>query len=353
MATRTTFPTRFGEIEIGSDLPPHLIAEIGLNHNGSVELAKKMIFEAAVAGASFVKFQKRSPADLALPSFLDAPFEKCPALGKTQREVRNRLELSLKAYRELKEYAEGLGLVFFASAFDIPSLDFLLEVGVEIIKIASHSITFGPLLERVAASRLPVICSFGGTTEAERDRAFELLRNNPLVILHCVSSYPTADSLIKLDTIPYLRERYGVPVGFSSHEQGIEFSAASTVLGAAMLERHFTLDRAMVGLDHGISLTPPEFAELARRVKRLAQGRGVSRGLLPEESGAKFNYHVAVCTRIALPAGTTLTEEMLCCKQPLGDPARFFTGFEFADILGKKVLRPLASDIAIPRDAVG
>lgn len=353
MAVRTTFTTAFGSIEIGEGLPTHLIAEIGLNHNGSRDLAMEMIYQAALSGATFVKFQKRSPEDLATAAFLDAPFEKCPAMGRTQREVRNRLELSLQDYVGLREYAESLGLVFCASAFDLPSLDFLIEAGVSVIKIASHSITNGPLLEKLAATTLPVICSFGGTTEAERDRAFDILKGNPLVILHCVSSYPTSDTLVKLDTIPYLAKRYGVPVGFSSHEEGIDFSVASSVLGAAMIERHFTLNRAMVGLDQSISLLPGEFSEMAEKVRRLQKGRGVSTGLMEEEKGAKYNYHVAVCSLGTIPAGTLITEEMLVCKQPLKDPALYFTGMEVEAVVGKKALVDIPADTGIERSALG
>jgi sialic acid synthase SpsE len=352
MALRTTFNTGLGELEIGEGLPPHLIAEIGLNHNGSLELAEQMIFQASLSGASIVKFQKRSPKDLAVAAFLDAPFEKCPAMGKTQRIVRERLELSLDEYRRLRAYAESLGLIFCASAFDLPSFEFLQQAGVPIIKLASHSVTNGPLLQKVADSKLPVICSFGGTTEEERDRAFALLKNNPLVILHCVSSYPTQDQLVKLDTIGYLRERYQVPVGFSSHEEGIDISVAATLLGACMVERHFTLDRAMVGLDQPISLTPNEFSEMAQKIRRLQKVRGVNAGVMPEEQAAKYAYHVAVCSVEEIPAGTRISEAMLTCKQPLGDPEKYFTGFELDQVAGRTAKQAIAADTPIPRDAI-
>ncbi len=349
MALRTTFHTRLGDVEIGEGLPPHLIAEIGLNHNGSAELAREMIYQAAISGASMVKFQKRSPKDLAVASFLDAPFEKCPALGKSQRIVRNRLELSLEEYVSLREYAESLGLIFFASAFDLPSFEFLQQAGVEIIKLASHSITNGPLLQAVADSGMAVISSFGGATEQERDRAFDILKGNPLVILHCVSSYPTQDHLVKLDTIPYLQQRYRVPVGFSSHEEGIDISVAATLLGACMIERHFTIDRAMIGLDQPISLQPREFSDMAQRIRRLQKVRGVTTGLMAEEKGTKQAYHVAVCSRGAISAGTVISPDMLCCKQPLGDPDKFFTGFELDQVVGKSLTEDLPADTPVPK----
>lgn len=352
MAPKTVFPTPFGAMEIGADLPPVLVAEIGLNHNGSPELAKELIHQAALSGASFVKFQKRSPADLAVAALLDAPFAKCPTLGRTQRQVRERLELPLDAYVDLRRYAESLGLVFCASAFDLPSLEFLMRAGVSVLKVASHSVTNGPLLRAVAATGLPVICSLGGATESERDTAVRLLRGSPLVLLHCVSRYPTPDELMRLDTIPYLAGRYGLPAGLSSHEEGIDFSAAATVLGAAMLERHLTLDRAMVGLDHGISLLPAEFAALARRVRRLSKGRGIATGLLEAERDTKNAYHVAVCSRGAIARGTILTADLLTCKQPLTDPANYFTGLEESAVIGRRAVADIAADTPIRRQDV-
>ncbi|TRO82371.1 N-acetylneuraminate synthase family protein [Desulfuromonas acetexigens] len=352
MTIRTVFPTATGSIEIGDGLPTHLIAEIGLNHNGSEELARDMIRQAAIAGATFVKFQKRSPADLATADFLDAPFEKCPAMGRTQREVRERLELPLSTYKRLREYAESLGLVFFASAFDLPSLDFLLHAGVQIIKIASHCFTHGPLLQRIAELNLPVIASIGGTTIEEREKSLDILHDNPLVLLHCVSSYPTPDTMATLDTIAHMRERYGVPVGFSSHEVGIDLSVASSLLGACMIERHFTLNRAMIGLDQPISLEPPEFAEMALKVRRLKAARGIAQGLHEAEKAAKYAYHVAVCSSELIPAGTVIKPEMLVCKQPLADPKCFFTGLELDVVVGQVAKIDLAADSAIPRDAV-
>jgi sialic acid synthase SpsE len=352
MKRRTSFPAGPGFFEIGEGLPTYLIAEIGLNHNGSEELARELIYEASVAGASFVKLQKRDPGSLATAAFLDAPFEKCPLLGSTQRQVRERLELTLDEYRRLAAYAEGLGLVFFASAFDLPSLEFLVEAGVSIIKIASHSITNGPLLERVADQNLAVVASLGGATEEEQDRAVNILSSNPLVLLHCVSAYPTPDGATCLDTIGHLERRYGVPVGFSSHEVGIDVSVAASVLGACMVERHFTLSRSMVGLDHTISLEPDEFAEMARRISRIHTCRGISTGLDDREAGARNNYHVSICAATNIAAGTILEPSMLTCKQPLRDSDSYFTGLEMDSVVGKKAASDLDADSAVPRSAV-
>ena len=352
MSIRVKFPTPNGMIEIGEGLPAYLISEIGLNHNGSEELAREMIYQSALSGATFVKFQKRSPSDLATADFLDAPFEKCPVLGSTQRVVRERLELPLDMYIRLREYAESLGLVFFASAFDLPSLHFLFEAGVNIVKIASHSITNGPLLDELAKRKTPVIVSLGGTTAKERDMAISVLKNNPMVLLHCVSAYPTPDSLVKIDTIEELKQRYGIPVGFSSHEVGIDISVAASLLGACMIERHFTLKNSMVGLDHGISLEPEAFSEMANKINRLRQIRGKVEDVQDAEKMAKNAYHVAICAAHKIPKGTVITEDLLVCKQPLTDASIYFTGMEVSVILGSTALVDLDSDKAIPRDSV-
>jgi len=341
-----------GRVEVGDNLPCLLIAEIGLNHNGSVTLAHNLIEAAARSGASVVKFQKRSPADLATAHFLDAPFPKCPLLGKTQREVRNRLEFSFEQLKELRDHALELGLLFSMSVFDGPSLQVALALKLEMIKIASHSITNLPFLRAVAETRYPTILSMGAATWEERDRAYEILMENPLAIMHCVSAYPCPEALVKLDTIQELRRRYSRVIGYSGHEAGMDISVAAAVLGAALIERHFTINRSMVGLDHLISLEPQEFAEMARRIRYVEKSRGVITGIAAEELAARTNYHVAVCARRPIRMGQIIQAEDLSCKQPLRDQQQFFLGYEVDSVVGKRALRNLEADQAIAREAV-
>jgi len=339
-------------VEVGDGLPTHLISEIGLNHNGSLDLAKEMILQSALSGASMVKFQKRFPSTLAVSEFLDEEFPKAPVFGSTQREVRDNLELSFEEYRILKDYSESLGLIFFATAFDLDSLQFLLDLKVPLLKIASHSVTNGELLDAIAKTGLPVIVSFGATTELERDYAVKKLANNPLIIMHCVSSYPTSDDIVNIDTIAYYRDKYKVPIGFSSHETGVDISIAASLLGACIIERHFTLNRAMIGLDHGISLEPAEFAEMALKISRLTKIRGISKDLNSNELSTKNKYHVAVCSTHELPQGHIITRNDLVCKQPLLSSEKYFTGTQIDDVVGKRVLKKIQSDVQIPRSSV-
>ncbi len=343
---------QIGHMDIGDGLPALLIAEIGLNHNGSLQLAQEHIDAAALSGANMVKFQKRCPEALATAPFLDAHFHKCPQFARTQRQVRERLELDLDEMALLKDQDTDLGLLFTTSVFDIPSLEFAQELDVDVLKVASHSITNGLLLEALATSGLPLIVSVGGAAPEEITKALEILQNNNLVLMHCVSAYPTPENLVYLDTVAELAKRYDKHVGFSGHEDGIEACVAAVTLGAKLIERHFTLSRTMVGLDHRVSLEPDEFSEMARMIRRIERMRGVKPGILPQEHAARLNYHVAVVTATDIPADTKITAEMLTTKQPLEDPRVYFTGLEWRDLIGKTLREGLTADGRIRRDQV-
>lgn len=342
-----------GNIEIGDGLPPLLVAEIGLNHNGSIDLAHQHIDLAAKSGAHMVKFQKRHPADLATADFLDAPLAKCPLFGKTQRQLREKLELSEAQLQELKVHATELNLLFSMSVFDVKSLDVALNLDMQPLKIASHSITNIPFLTEVAKTGKPIFFSMAAASWDERDVAYSVVKNNPLVILHCVSSYPCSNKLVKLDTIHELESRYNCVVGYSGHEMGFQASVIAVVLGAKVVEKHFTLNKAMVGLDHKISLEPNQFADMARRISEVVKFRGVVTGIADEEKPTRANYHVSVCSKRKIRKGEVIKGQNICCKQPLGEPGKFFTGLEVARVIGKEALRDLESDCPIPVDAIG
>ena len=339
-----------GKIDIGEGLPCILIAELGLNHNGSMKLAHDLIEAAAISGANLVKFQKRSLPDLATASFLDAPFNKCPSFGRTQREVRDRLELSKTQMQELQQHSNELGLLFSMSVFDIPSLQIGLELGLTVIKIASHSITNSSLLYAAAETGVTLVVSMGASTWDERDKAFKILKNSPLVLLHCISAYPTPEALIKLDTITELQKRYNCIVGYSGHEIGSDISVGAVLLGASIIERHFTLSKVMAGLDHTMSMEPEEFAEMARRIRRIEKVRGIVEGIALEELPARQNYHVAICANRNIGKGEIITESDICFKQPLGEPGKNFTGLEKESVIGRKTKIELTADQPIARD---
>ena len=283
-----------------------LIAEIGLNHNGSFELAKESILQAVLSGASLIKLQKRTPSELSTAEMLDSPFLKCPAFGVTQRQVRDRLEFSKAEFSDLSKYADSLGALLFTSVFDVASLEWALDCGVSIIKIASHSNTNLSLLRQVASCNCPVIMSTGGASLDEIDKAVSIIEDHcELALMHCVSSYPTPNSETYLSTIPFYAQRYNVPVGFSSHESGINHSIASCALGAPLIGRHVTLSTSMEGLDHSISLSFPDFALLRSSLNALRGVFDVKTTALESESSARHGYHVAVRNTFNLPRRKT------------------------------------------------
>jgi len=244
-----------------------VIAEIGINHNGSPELARQLIDVAKDCGADAVKFQKRTVDLVYSRAFLDERRES--PWGTTQRAQKEGLELSEDDYREIDAYCRSKGIEWFASAWDLQSYRFLQSFDLRLNKVASPMIAFEPLLRAIAADRRHTFISTGMSTLAEIDRAVEIFRaaRCPFELMHCVSAYPLADRDANLRAIPALRARYGVDVGYSSHEVGLAVSCGATALGITSLERHLTLDRAMYGTDQAVSLDPAAFHTLVQAVR--------------------------------------------------------------------------------------
>jgi len=273
---------------ISDDSPVYVIGEIGLNHNGDVDLAMRLIDVAAEAGADAVKFQKRTP-DIATPEHMRDTLRETPWGTMTYLEYRYRVEFDAEQYAQIGAYASSRGLDWFASPWDAPSVDFLEGLDVVAHKIASASVTDIELLERVAQTGKPVILSTGMSTLDEIDRAVDTLGTGNLVLLHATSTYPMPAEEANLRTIATLRDRYaGVPVGYSGHERGLQISLAAVALGARVVERHITLDRTMWGSDHAASLEPQGFEHLVRdiRIIETALGDGVKR-VFPGELAPK------------------------------------------------------------------
>jgi len=264
---------------IGTGHPAYVIAEIGLNHNGDVELAKQLIDVAADAGAQAVKFQKRTP-EISTPEHMKNVMRDTPWGTMTYLEYRYRVEFDREQYIEIGDHATMRGLSWFASPWDEPSVDFLEDINVVAYKVASASVTDLGLLRAMAATGKTVILSTGMSTLEQIDRAVETIGTERLVLLHATSTYPLPAEEANLLMIPALSARYpGVPVGYSGHETGLQISLAAVALGAVAVERHITLDRAMWGSDHAASLEPTGLSHLVRdiRVIEEAMGDGVKR----------------------------------------------------------------------------
>ncbi|PFG32005.1 N-acetylneuraminate synthase family protein [Paramicrobacterium agarici] len=276
---------QIGSHRIGMGEPVYVIAEIGLNHNGDIGLAKQLIDVAASAGAQAVKFQKRTP-EIATPEHMKDVPRETPWGTMSYLDYRRRVEFGRVEYAQIAAHAAERGLDWFASPWDVPSVAFLYELDVPAFKVASASVTDLELLEAIAETRKPVIPSTGMSTLDEIDMAVATLGTEKLVILHATSTYPMPPEEANLRVIGELQQRYPAPVGYSGHERGLQISLAAVTLGAVAVERHITLDRTMWGSDHAASLEPLGFEHLVRdiRVIEQAMGDGVKRVFPGEEA---------------------------------------------------------------------
>lgn len=311
----------FGK-NIGEGCPTLIIAEVGLNHNGSAQIAKQLIDVAAEAGCDAVKFQKRDVKSLVTKEAFDAPDDRFPEFGKNYGEVREYVELSENELLELKLYAQEKNMAFFITPFDIPSAEMVERIGVDAYKSASHNLTYLPLLEHLARRGKSMIISTGMATLEEVDMAVAMLKKHgvPFAILHCVSSYPTSADLINLKTMDFLRQRYDVPVGYSGHEDlntNHLPTLAAVARGACVVERHITLDNNMTGFDHKISVNPDDLKRLVREIRLIEKmmGRG-RKELLPEELVKRKQQRVSVVASRLIISGEKITADMICYKGP-------------------------------------
>lgn len=268
-----TDAVKIGQDSIGDGHPVYVIAEIGLNHNGSVENAKKLIDVAVEAGAQAVKFQKRTP-DIATPEHMKATPRETPWGTMTYLEYRYKVEFEQAEYSEIDAYCKEKGVVWFASPWDEPSVDFLESMDTVAYKIASASVTDLGMLRKIKATGKPVILSTGMSTIEQIDTAVETLGKENLIILHATSTYPLPPEEANLRMIQTLKDRYGVPVGYSGHEPGLQISIAAVAMGAIAVERHITLDRTMWGSDHAASLEPKGFISLCRDIRIIEEALG-------------------------------------------------------------------------------
>ena len=279
---------KIGTRLVGAGEPCFIVAEIGINHNGDLNIAKKLIDAATLAGCDAVKFQKRSP-ELCVPPEQRKVMRETPWGMMTYMEYRERVELGYKEYSEIDAYCRTKGIFWFASPWDVPSVDFLEQFNPVCHKIASAAVTDFELLERVAKTERPVILSTGMSTLEQIRAAVAIFDPKRLILTQATSTYPCKPEELNLKAIPALREEFGVPVGYSGHEVGLQTTCAAVVLGACLVERHITLDRAMWGSDHAASVEPSGFMRLVRdiRVIEAALGDGKKRVYDSELPGMK------------------------------------------------------------------
>jgi N-acetylneuraminate synthase/sialic acid synthase len=335
---------RIGTHEIGDDTPCYVIAEIGHNHQGSVDKARELFREAKLAGADAVKLQKRDNRALYTRAAYDRPYDNENSFGATYGEHREFLEFGLAAYRDLQGYAKEIGIDFFATAFDIASADFLQSLDVPAFKIASGDIKSTPLLEHVAKFGKPMILSTGGAMVEDVQRAYETVMaiNPQLGILQCTAGYPAAFEELDLRVITQYRERFpGAVIGFSGHDSGIAMPLAAYVLGARIVEKHFTLNRAMKGTDHAFSLEPVGLRKMVRDLQRTHKALGDGRKKIYESERApmvKMGKSLVVARELA--AGHVLTAGDIVMKSPGGG----IPPHDLQKVLGRVTLKALHED---------
>ncbi|MBI2055487.1 MAG: N-acetylneuraminate synthase family protein [Candidatus Sungbacteria bacterium] len=337
---------------VGDGHPCFIVAEIGVNHNGDAELAKKLIASAAECGADAVKSQKRTVEDILIRSALEKPYDSPTALAPTYGEHRNKLELGEDAWEALRDFAADRNVIFFASVWDKKSADFLELLGAPAYKIASADLTNLPLLEHIAEKKKPIIMSTGMSTLEEIDEAVETIlpRNKDLILMHTVSDYPCAEDKVNLRMIGVLKNRYGLPVGYSGHETGIAIAVAARALGAAVIEKHFTLDRAMPGPDHASSLEPEGPRREVKYIRVAidpAMGDGLKR-ITENELKARAKLAKSVAAKEFIPRGAAIAEHMLAVKGP-------GTGLKpkyLKTLVGKTAQIDILEDTLIPKEAL-
>ena len=310
-----------GPRKIGRGQPCFIIAEAGVNHNGDLVLARRLVDAAVEAGADAVKFQTFRAERLVTPAAPKAEYQlQATGAGESQLEMLRRLELSPEAHRELNAYCRKHEVLFLSTPFDEGSADLLDELGVPLFKIGSGEITNHPFLGYVARKRKPIILSTGMSYLAEVDEAVKVIRDAgcpQLALLHCVSCYPAEPEDANLLAIYTLATAFGTPVGYSDHTLGIEIAVAAVALGASILEKHFTLDQSLSGPDHRASLVPPRFAEMVRAVRKVERALGDwQKQPVPAEADVRRMARRSLVAACDIAAGTRIEQGMVVAMRP-------------------------------------
>lgn len=295
-----------------------IIAEAGVNHNGSFELAKKLIDAAADAGADCVKFQTFKADTIVSKSAQKAEYQKkMTDAGESQYQMLKRLELSESGHRELQKYCCEKGIMFLSTPFDVASIDFLDSLELERFKIPSGEITNLPYLRKINSKRKPVIMSTGMATLNEIKEALAVLKDCKVSLLHCTTEYPCPYEGVNLKAMQTMRDAFHLPVGYSDHTQGIEVPIAAVAMGATIIEKHFTLDRNMEGPDHKASLESDELKAMVTAIRHIEAALGT--GEKEPAECEKKNMAIArksIVAKRAIKKGELLTEENLTVKRP-------------------------------------
>jgi N-acetylneuraminate synthase len=323
-----------------------IVAEAGVNHNGDIKLAMKLIDAAAEAGADAVKFQTWVTGEVLVKDAPKAEYQKVNDGESSQYEMALRLELSFGDFRRLRDYSVSRGIMFMSTPDDIPSLNFLADdLNVKIIKVGSGEVTNIPFLEAIGRKQKKVILSTGMSSMDEVKRAYNTLLDNgaaEVTVLHCTSNYPAAFDSVNLRAMLAMRDVLGCRVGYSDHTPGTEVSVAAVALGAQVIEKHFTLDRTMPGPDHAASVEPLELASLVRQIRNVENalaGTGI-KAMHDSERETRMVVTRGIYARGHIEAGTVIQIDHLAFKRPVkGMPAE-----DYGQLIGRRLIKSLDND---------
>lgn len=322
-----------------------IIAEAGVNHNGNIETARKLVDVAVMAGADAVKFQTFKAESLVRRDARKADYQmETTDQGESQFDMLKKLELTLEMHEQLSEYCRQKEIMFLSAPFDIDSLHYLMELGVDIIKIPSGEITNYPLLREAGRTKKRIIISSGMSTLNEVKNAVKVLKDNgssDVTVLHCNTEYPTPYDDVNLRAMYTLKEELGVPTGYSDHTQGIEVPIAAAALGAAVIEKHFTLDQNMEGPDHKASLEPDELEAMVRAIRNIENALGD--GKKEPSKSEKRNLGIvrkSIVAKHDIKAGELFTEENLTTKRP----GNGICPMQWNQIIGQRAKRKFNAD---------
>ncbi len=339
-----------------SEAPPpvFVIAEAGVNHNGDLALALALCDAARAAQADAVKFQTFRAEDLVVRGAPTAGYQARQTGDQDQFPMLQRLELSGEQHRQIKAHCDRIGIEFFSTPFSVGAVDLLVGLGVKRLKLSSGELTHRVLVEHAAATQLPLLMSTGMATMEEITEGLAWARAarghlDGVVVLHCTSAYPAPDEALNLLAMQSMGRDLGVAVGYSDHSLGLEAPLAAVALGATVIEKHLTLDRAMPGPDHAASLEPPELAAMVRGIRRVSamRGNGVKAPGAEERDTARVARR-SVVAATPIPAGTVLTAAMLQCRRPAtGIPPR-----DLQQLMGRRTRAALAEGDVLQWDLV-
>lgn len=322
----------------------YIIAEAGVNHNGSLDLACRLVDAAKAAGADCIKFQTFRAQNLVSRNAGKADYQKDTTGDGSQADMLTKLELSYDAFSRLKQYCEEVGITFLSTPFDLESAAFLDQLGVPFWKIPSGEVTNLPYLEALAKTGRPVVMSTGMCEMDEIEAALRVLREHEtsdIRLLHCNTEYPTPFADVNLRAMETMRDAFGVEVGYSDHTKGIEVPIAAAALGATIIEKHFTLDRNMDGPDHKASLEPEELAAMVSAIRNIEQALGS--GEKTASPSERKNIAVArksIVAKRSIKAGERLTEDNLTVKRP----GSGVSPMRWRDVLGTAAIRDFEED---------